>query len=140
MREINKSLILPLNSKNQILIQDREGHKPPPWGYFGGSIEEGETPIEGVIRETKEELNLDLSKTDLILFKEFNFERNGDNYHFNLYLYKTDRTENEFEILEGKGCKFLDFDKVKEVMKKYSSQEDVKIVDFLIEFLDSQND
>ncbi|HLA25570.1 MAG TPA: hypothetical protein VJ028_00210 [Patescibacteria group bacterium] len=34
-----KALIVPVNSKRQILIQDRRGYKKPDWGYFGGGIE-----------------------------------------------------------------------------------------------------
>ena len=33
-----KALIVPVNSKRQILIQDRRGYKKPDWGYFGGGI------------------------------------------------------------------------------------------------------
>jgi len=60
-----KSLIVPINSKQQIFIQDRRGFKKPDWGYFGGEIEENETPIEAVIRETKEELDIDIQPNEL---------------------------------------------------------------------------
>jgi 8-oxo-dGTP pyrophosphatase MutT (NUDIX family) len=61
-----KALLLPYNHQGQLFIQDRTNYKLPPWGFFGGSIESGETPIEAVIREAKEELDLDLAATDLI--------------------------------------------------------------------------
>ena len=66
MRGIPKALFIPYNSKGELFLQDREGHKPPPWGFFGGGIDEGETPIQAVIREAKEELDLDLGVEDLI--------------------------------------------------------------------------
>jgi predicted alpha/beta hydrolase family esterase len=37
--DARKALIVPINSKRQLFIQDRRGHKPPDWGYFGGEIE-----------------------------------------------------------------------------------------------------
>ncbi len=53
------------------------------WGmYFsipGGKIENGETPREAVIREVKEELNLDVEIIDL--FGEYN-EKEFGNYHY----------------------------------------------------------
>ena len=65
--KFRKALLVPVNSKGEVLIQDRSGHKPPPWGYFGGGIEVGETPIVAVIREAKEELDLTLKEN------KFNF-------------------------------------------------------------------
>ncbi len=41
-----------------ILVQDRRGHKPPPWGFSGGGIEANETPFPAVLREVWEELEL----------------------------------------------------------------------------------
>ena len=48
-----KALIVPINSQNQILIQDRRGHKKPDWGFFGGEIETGETPLQAVIKRNQ---------------------------------------------------------------------------------------
>lgn len=53
------------------------------WGtYFsipGGGIEKGETPSQAVIREVKEELNLDVEI--ISLFNEYN-EKEYGNYHY----------------------------------------------------------
>jgi len=51
-----KTLIIPVNSQGEIFGQDRTDYKPPPWGFFGGSIETGETHLEAILHETKEEL------------------------------------------------------------------------------------
>ena len=58
------ALILFYNDKKEILLQDRTGISKfgEEWGQFGGSIEEGETPEQAVIRETKEELNFNLKE------------------------------------------------------------------------------
>lgn len=38
------------------------------WGLFGGHLDPGETPEQGLIRELKEEINYEVSATDLSLF------------------------------------------------------------------------
>ena len=62
MRTRRVALIVFYDDQRRILLQDREGISKfgEEWGYFGGEIEEGETPEQAVIRETKEELNYDL--------------------------------------------------------------------------------
>lgn len=58
------ALIVFYDKEGKILLQDRQGISKygEKWGYFGGGIEENETPEEAVIRETKEELEFNLKK------------------------------------------------------------------------------
>ena len=50
------------DDKHRILLQDREGYKSGmKWGFFGGKIEEGETPKQALVRELREELELTLN-------------------------------------------------------------------------------
>ena len=107
-----KALIVPINSKHQIFIQDRRGHKKPDWGYFGGEIEDGETPTRAVIRETKEELQIDVRAdelkylgTSITLWNERKIIRY-------MFLYSTD--QEKFDVLEGKGGHWLTFAEVRE--------------------------
>lgn len=110
--EVRKSLILPFNAKRQIFVQDRDGHKPPPWGYFGGSIEEGETPLEAVIRETSEELSLSLTESDLVYLGE-SLSKWGD-VTINRYVYLYPTEQEVFDVREGKGGEWLSFDEIRE--------------------------
>ena len=48
------------------------------WEFPGGKKEEGETPQEGLIREFKEEFNLDIAVGDQ--FHESEFSNKGANY------------------------------------------------------------
>lgn len=96
-----KSLIIPIDSKGELFIQDRRGYKKPDWGFFGGSIEDGETPLSAVIRETKEELNIDVSEADLKYMGEFSIVHGEKNIERHLFLYKTDRAN--FTVSEGNG-------------------------------------
>lgn len=53
-----------INQKNEILSllrSETDDWRPLHWGLPGGHIDEGETPYEAAIRETKEECNLDIN-------------------------------------------------------------------------------
>ena len=54
------------NSKGEFLMQKRVESKGGDWGVTGGHPKSGETPIEGIITEVKEELGLDFSKENFI--------------------------------------------------------------------------
>ena len=54
------------NSNGEFLMQKRVESKGGDWGVTGGHPKSGETPIEGIITEVKEELGLDFSKEHFI--------------------------------------------------------------------------
>ena len=54
------------NSKGEFLMQKRVESKGGDWGVTGGHPKSGETPIEGIITEGKEELGLDFSNENFI--------------------------------------------------------------------------
>lgn len=54
------------NSNGDFLMQKRVESKGGDWGVTGGHPKSGETPIEGIITEVKEELGLDFSKEEFI--------------------------------------------------------------------------
>ena len=54
------------NSNGEFLMQKRAESKGGNWGVTGGHPKSGETPIEGIITEVKEELGLDFSKENFI--------------------------------------------------------------------------
>jgi len=58
------ALLALVNEKNEVLISQRKHKKEYNgyWEYPGGKVEAGETLEQGIIREIKEEINLEISK------------------------------------------------------------------------------
>lgn len=59
-------MIVIKNIEGKFLMQKRSLAKGGNWGVTGGHPKSGETPLEGMITEVKEELGLDFSKEELI--------------------------------------------------------------------------
>jgi 8-oxo-dGTP diphosphatase len=67
-----KSFIL--NDKNEVLLikrRDKDVHKPGAWEIPGGRLEIGENPFDGLKRETKEEVGLDIEIKNPIKVNHF---------------------------------------------------------------------
>ena len=63
-----------INSGNKILIQKRSPQKrnsPNVWAMTGGSVRRGETSLQTIQRETKEELGISLNMKDIKLVKQY---------------------------------------------------------------------
>ena len=59
-----------LNNRGEILIQKRNENlkrNPGKWAFTGGIVDSGETSVEGAIRESKEELGIDIDKNKIEL-------------------------------------------------------------------------
>ena len=65
MRKRLIALLALVNEKNEVLISLRKNKKEYDgyWEYPGGKVEEGETLEHAIIREMKEEINLEISKS-----------------------------------------------------------------------------
>lgn len=57
------------NNEGKFLMQKRVESKGGDWGVTGGHPKSGETPIEGIITEVKEELGIDISNEIIEEFK-----------------------------------------------------------------------
>lgn len=104
-----------VNNKNQILLQKRVDNDK--WGLPGGCQEIGERFEETVIREVKEETNLDVKEEDLklITIVSGNSRKrqypNGDIVYNNSVLFVIDTYTGELKCdAESKVLKFFDID------------------------------
>ncbi len=87
---------------------------PGHWDLIGGHVEEGETPEEALVREVKEELDIDL--------KEFSFFRKyecleGDAYPNIKYIYtgKLNIPIEEITLLEGDRPQYFTYGEIPKV-------------------------
>ena len=123
-----------VNEKGQILLQSRSDRDE--WGLPGGCQELGETFEEVVIREVKEETNLDVREEDLKLIKivsgmsRRSSYPNGDVVINNTVLYLVDKYSGSLRWnSESKDMKFFDLDKLPR------NQHDPDLIDAYIKYL-----
>ena len=65
---INVVLVFIQNSEGKFLIQKRSERKNGKYATTGGYPKSGETSIQGIITEVKEEIGLDINQQDLMLY------------------------------------------------------------------------
>ena len=84
------------NSKGEFLMQKRVESKGGDWGVTGGHPKSGETPLEGIVTEVKEELGLDFNKDEFI-----EYDRGCDGKDcYKMYLVNKDIDINDIKIEE----------------------------------------
>lgn len=119
-----------LNTKNEILISKRAPFKKfgGMWECNGGSALKGETSLEGILREVKEELGIKFSKTEAIFLKEVKREMVPANFK-DLWLFKRDIKDEEITFPDGEATDFK-WVSIDEFMEMFNNQEIVPTVDF----------
>lgn len=118
MKEI--AAIILENDKGEFLLYLRDNKPgipfPAHWDLIGGHVEEGETPEEALVREVKEELDIDLK--EYTFYKKFEC-LTGDAYENIKYIYsaRINLPIEEITLLEG-------------VRPQYFSREEIPDVKF----------
>ena len=119
-----------LNSKNEILISKRAEHKKHGlmWECNGGSILAGETSLEGVIRELKEELGISFSEKEAIFLGEIRRDKLPPDFK-DLWLFVKDVDLKEISFPDGEAveAKWVTID---EFTRMFENKEIVPSVDF----------
>jgi 8-oxo-dGTP diphosphatase len=118
MKTTISSSVIIYNDKNQVLLAKRSSNKkmdPNLWETIGGSIEFGESPIECLEREIKEELNSQLFNVEL--FGVYSYINKDNEIHVISiqYLAKIDKSLkfNKNEIAEIRWINEVDIPKFK---------------------------
>lgn len=118
-----------LNSKNEILITKRAPHKlmPLKWELPGGSVVSGETSLQGILRELKEEIGLEFTKKEAIFLQEVK-GRKHPNFKF-MWVFRKDIDTKDitFPDNESIDSKWLT---IEEFVKMYNDGEILEMVDF----------
>ena len=116
MKEI--AAIILENDKGEFLLALRDNKPgipfPNHWDLIGGHVEEGETPEEALVREVKEELNIELK--DYKFYKKYEC-LTGDAYKNIKYIYagKINLPIEEITLLEGERPQFFSQDEIPNV-------------------------
>ena len=96
-----------INEQGKVLINTRPEGKDYAgyWEFPGGKVEENETPEEAIIRELKEEINIDVSAACLapLSFTERNYEK----YYVVVLLYICRKWEGHMKPMENQELEWI---------------------------------
>lgn len=125
MRNKNIVTLFVRNDKGDMLLQKRSEQKGGKYGFISGHVQEGETNSQGMIRETKEEMGINIDEKDLNLFYRV---QEGEN-NFNLYyMNKNINTENlilqKEEVEDAKWCSIEEIKEMIDEDKLYRNHID----------------
>ena len=127
-------MVVITNSKNEFLMQKRVPSKGGDWGVTGGHPKSGETPLEGIITEVKEELGLDFSRENFI---EYDSGCDGKDC-YKMYFIKKDIEIKDITIQkeELSEVKWFSMDELKDMVRKSELNENqiscfTKVCDFI---------
>lgn len=107
MHSVATALLFDRNRQLLIYLRDNKPDIPFPnhWDLFGGHVEPNETPAQALVRELKEELNLDI--TDFLFFKAFeSLDEEKPNTKF-VFVVHTKKEANELTLYEGQYLKAI---------------------------------
>lgn len=107
---IKTSTIIFINKNKEVLLflRDNKPDIPDPnkWDLFGGFGEKGETPEETIIREIKEEIELDLK--DFKIFKVFDWDKKQQTVFYK----ELDINTKNIVLHEGQEVKYFNKDEL----------------------------
>jgi len=111
-KSVNAILV---NSKKQILLHLRDDNPkilaPGCWAFIGGGVEEGESELDAIKREVKEEINYlikDFQYLDKVYFRKYKII-------VSIYAGKLDVREEKIKLTEGQGVRFFYPDEIKKL-------------------------
>ncbi|HZD41331.1 MAG TPA: NUDIX domain-containing protein [Terriglobales bacterium] len=111
MKQIAMVLLFDPHGRLLVYLRDDKPDIPFPnhWDFFGGHVEEGETPEEALVREVEEELGIELERWNF--FRRYVCTE-GDAYPNIKYLYwaRIDQTAEELTLYEGQRLMSLALD------------------------------
>lgn len=74
-KRIHVAVGIIVDSNNRVLLAKRHGHlhQGGKWEFPGGKVESGETTSQALIRELKEEVDLDVSSTEAFMALSYDY-------------------------------------------------------------------
>ena len=122
-----------MNSKNEILISKRAKNKKfgGMWECNGGSILSGETSLEGILRELKEELGIKFTKKEAIFLKEIRRDKIPPDFK-DLWLFRRDIKIEDITFPDGEAIE-AKWVNIEEFLNMYNSKKIIPTIDFGME-------
>jgi len=131
--EKSASAIIIINRKWELLLQDRSNISKiwEKWWVFWWHLEKWEDKKTALIREIKEELNIDLlelkddkNNFEFVLTQKVKIKSRKIITNRNYFLMLTDKQEKDFTVLEWAWCKYASIKKAEELLKQWRSADD----------------
>ena len=118
------------NSKYEILISKRASWKKYGglWECNGGSILAGETSLEGILRELKEELGIAFTEKDAIFLKEVKRDKKVPDFK-DLWIFQKNIPINEITFPDGEATE-AKLVTIEQFINMYNNKEIVPTIDF----------
>ena len=111
-RKIIEVVAAVIKSKNKIFTTQRAyGDIKGFWEFPGGKVEEGETPQEALIREIREELDIEIRVGELIDTIEYDYP----SFHLSLNCFWTEIVSGDLTLKEHQDAKWLAKDELDSV-------------------------
>ena len=119
-----------INDKGEILVTRRAGTKgkyPLMWECTGGSCVKGEDTLQGILRELKEELGLNLKENEATFFKSLRDDKAKD--FKDIWVFRKNIQPKDIKFTDGEviDAKFVSID---EFEKMRNNKEIVPTIDF----------
>lgn len=122
-----------LEKDNEILFMKRKntGYADGKYGLPGGHVEKNEEIKQAMIRETKEEIGIEIKKEDLTLYKVLN-RKISENIEYIDFVFKVKKWSRELQNVEK--------DKCDEILWIDKNQIPENTIDFIKEVLKNEKD
>ncbi len=135
MHKRDVSVIVLIDKNKRILLQHRDDQATRfalEWGFFGGGMKDGETPIQTLWREIREEISYSLKDPQLIWQQDYTIpecKEMGTEYVF------TETYDGSpLHLSEGGAMRWCT---LAEMKKLPMNAVDRRVVDFLVEYFGS---
>lgn len=107
-----------INDNKQFLIEKRSHSmkiNPDKWAFVGGVVEQGENSLDGAIRETKEELGIEINPIDFELI--ISFKRKVDFVDVWIAFKNCNIEKLKLQKVEVQDAKWVNIDELEELIK-----------------------
>lgn len=125
------TVALIMNSKKEILITKRSETKkaePLKWELTGGGVQAGESSLQGILRETQEEIGMKFVPEDATLLQEIRKDKTPGDFK-DVWLFKKDTPIEKIKFEDGEvsDAKWVTID---QFMQMKENNEMISTIDF----------